>query len=196
MQTWTNAVPFVPDVFIDIGVGYPGSEAWTAREAWPDVKIIGAEAAPNRFEACKDDFPGQLIHCCVGAEDGTFEMQPIKDMVVMFPRGNQKAADTVVVPMRSLDSLSEEFGPFKNVFIWSDTEGAEMEILKGAKNLLDSGEIMGFNIELWEQSQSEGWTNREEVLRFLSPYGYKTSCRWNVGWGGIFFDYILLKPKQ
>jgi FkbM family methyltransferase len=193
MKNWTSAVPFVPDVFIDIGVGYNNSEAWIARKAWPDVKIIGAEPAPNRYRNCKDTFPGELIQCCIGSKDGTFEIQPVKDMVVMFPRDNQKAADTIEVPMRSLDSLNEQLGPWKNVFIWSDTEGAEMEVLKGAKNLLDSGEIMGFNLELWSKSQSKGWTTEEEVLSFLEPYGYKVDTVWSHGIARLFCDFILIK---
>ena len=178
-SNWTSVIHPIPKVFLDVGVGVQNSEAWQAKKAWKDVRIIGFESDAQRYKKLKG-FPGKLMNCAVGTKDEIeIDMCRIDGMSHMFPRPKQKDKGTrVVVTQRSLDSIENEFGPFENVFIWADIEGAELEMLRGSVGLLESDKVVGLNLELWKHLQVENWCVDTEVKEFLSRYGFIHTHDW------------------
>lgn len=190
-NSWTSVVT-PPHVFLDIGVGVKNSEAWRARKAWPKARIIGFEPNANRYKSLNKVFPGELIQCAVGCVDESVEMCQIDGMSVRFPRTHQRGKN-VTTRSRSLDSLDKELGPFKNVFIWADTEGSELEILKGSVGLLESGRVVGLNLELWKKLQVKNWCLDSQVKEFLVNYGFVHTHDW-PGPKTNHYDAIFTKP--
>jgi len=194
-NNWDMIIP-EPEVFIDIGVGVPDSEAWKAKKTWPQIKIFGAEPCPERFNLCKNSFPGKLIECAVGIKDGLIEMQPIDGMVVNYPRKHQRKQKKINVQCRSLDSLDREFGPFNNVFLWADIEGAELDMLMGATNLLESGRVTCISLEIWSEYQTNGWCLKNAVVEYLAQFNYKPKYIWPGETQSILRDYLFLRNKN
>lgn len=188
---WTSVVA-PPHVFLDIGVGVKNSEAWRARKAWPKARIIGFEPNANRHKHLKAAFPGELMHYAIGCADQRVEMCQIDGMSVRFPRTHQRGKN-ITTQSRSLDSLDKELGPFESVFIWADTEGSELEILKGAVGLLESNRVVGLNLELWKKFQVENWCLDSQVKEFLADYGFVHTHDW-PGPKTSHYDAIFTKP--
>jgi hypothetical protein len=86
-------------------------------------------------------------------------------------------AHKVTIDQRTLDSLSEEFGPFHNSVVWADIEGSEAEMLEGARNLLASGTILGFHLEVRPLPLYDGWCTGGDVDGILKEYGYERVYR-------------------
>jgi len=171
-KDWINYTP-KHSVFIDIGVGVVNSEAWLIKDKWPKTKIIGLEPHSGRLDKCKESFPGKILRYAIWHEDAELEMQNIDGMAVCFPRTHQVGPSKTKVKGRSLDSLNDQFGPWENIFIWSDTEGSELEMLKGATKLLEQKKIVGLNLEVWRYWQADGWCIYDEVVEFLAAYGFE-----------------------
>lgn len=184
-----------PTWFIDIGVGVPNSEAWRIKEKWGDVKVFGVEPNGKRFENCSKNYPGTILHNAIWREDADLEMQNIDGMSINFPREHQVGPSKTHIKGRSLDSLEKEFGPWNNAFIWSDTEGAELEMLKGARGLLKQGKISGLNLEVWKEYQAEGWCLWDEIVGFLDTYGFEPKFLTKDPKNWYFADAIFL-PKE
>jgi FkbM family methyltransferase len=196
-KNWTKVIP-KPLFFLDMGVGKVNTEAYDVHRSWPKTKIIGLEPDIGRYNQCKLSYPGKLINCAVGRKNGFTVMQKTKGPMTVFPRKYHITRDTVKVKVRSIDSLNNEFGPFKKVFIWADIEGSEMEMLLGARKLINSGEVIGFNLELWDAFQSKNWCLKKEVVEFLKKRGFEIKYSWRKTpdrrpLANRHNDYIFLK---
>ena len=113
-----------------------------------------------------------MLNIAVWNKDEVITMQNIDGMSINFPRQHQVSNDKLKIQARSLDSLEKQYGPWNNIFLWSDTEGCELEILKGAIGLLESKKIIGMNLETWEYNQSKGWCSYKELVEFLKQYNF------------------------
>ena len=163
----------VPDVFIDIGPGYPDSEAWVVKDIWPNTRIIGFEANPENCRRLRDNgYPGELYNIAVSDNNGELLLHEVqKGDLSLYTNGDE--CPTVRVASETLDSLSARFGPFERAFIWADIEGAELVMLRGASGLFNSGKIIGLNMEVRDKPFANGWCSAEEVTEQMSLYGFK-----------------------
>jgi len=174
-----------PDLFLDIGPGRPKTEAWKARQAWPNCKIVGVEACYKRFKtlAKRRDFPGDLIHKAVDEKIGILAgfVESKQNMFVKVPDTGLCTTEAVTIPAITLDSLYEEYAPNynKSAFIWADIEGMELLMLKGATKLLASGNVVGLCLELWPRNAINIWPSytgsrctADQVVRFLANCGF------------------------
>lgn len=141
-------------------VGGPadGDEAQTVASRY-QVRCAGFE--PNAgFAAWQREhgFPGVLVECALWDEDGA-------SLNLDLPVGATYRSASVCRPPwatdaslevqerrqvvgRTLDSLSEEVGPFTNAVLWLDVEYAEPRVLAGAEGLLRAGQVLLANVEV------------------------------------------------
>lgn len=180
-QASEHFIPFVrviPKWFIDCG---PGS-AWefqAANRAWPNARILGLEPSPVGYRAALNRWPkgGILLPVAAWDRDEPVRLYYPQDLLhgTAFFDGERNINDDVTpaptddwleVQGRSLDSLDREYGPFEQVALWMDIEGAERRALRGAKNLLDRGEIVAVNVEVRPDSY-------REVKEILTKAGLK-----------------------
>lgn len=162
-----NVWPKQAEWFVIGGLGRD-NEAQFVSSKWPKVRVLGVEPNPliaqmqrtgKNLHYTDERFPGRVIEAALWSEDNlklTFE--------VPGPNGTDETRGSVCrphdspdlgwwkprtmleVPSRTLDSLSEEYGPFRNVVLWLDIEYAEIPALRGASKVLD--EALLVNLEL------------------------------------------------
>lgn len=171
-------------------VGGPANsnEAQTIHNKFPNVKCIGFEPNPHFVweQNGQLKFPGKVHEYALWSEDTeltlmTPEKATARSSSVCRPnpapdmRGEYKPGSSYQVQGRSLDSLSEEFGPFEDAVLWIDIEYAEIPCLKGAAKLLSEGKIKLINLETFSHLYLP------EVNRILTGYGFMLQKIWNIG---------------
>jgi FkbM family methyltransferase len=78
--------------------------------------------------------------------------------------------EKVTIRTISLDSYAAEIGD-RPIVIKIDVEGAELQVLRGAKKLLSRNDVVVF-AELIESLQNRAGSSREEVLKFFRELNY------------------------
>lgn len=159
-------------------------EAQAVKERYPHVKCIGFE--PNTESVRKQThelaFPGPLFPYALWRKNE-------KVMLDIPQRGSQcgsicrpdncpeawtpVTAEKYEVQGRTLDSLSDEYGPFNNAVLWLDIEYAELYALQAADRLLSRTLLL--NVETFNHRALP------DINRIL--YRHKLILRqvWNFG---------------
>lgn len=137
------------DIFFDVG----SNKGWFALLASKIVgsngKVFAFEPAPEVFNSLKNNTEGirniKIIQCGIGSLDGklAFASQGNSSsgsFVAEVTRINEHYLKDipilkVEVPIRTMDGIIQELGLIPNL-LKIDVEGFELEVLKGAKNLL------------------------------------------------------------
>src|SRR5574343_1394965 len=156
---------FKPEWFL-LGGPADATEAHDMRSKFPHLAIAGFEPNPLFYNLQRArQFPGLLLPYALWNERTTLEMQVVSHQDGLWQE--QRSASILkfldhpdrrrahVVEARTLDDLSDEFGPFKRAVLWIDIEGSEIQCLRGARRLLEAGEIRVINAEVEEWSISE-----------------------------------------
>lgn len=185
-----------------IGGPADGNEAQVIRRRFPMVKIAGFEPNPKFLAHQRRVFPGILHGCALWDEDDT-------TLTLRIPKGATGLSGSVCRPQdapdisttltvgripvtgRTLDSLSEQHGPFTNAVLWLDIEYAERAALKGATRMLEAGQVLMVNVETYAHR------TLNEIVEFLYPYGLRLRRVWNVGNNPAHDaqDYIFTRDK-
>lgn len=185
--------PYWPDKvdwFVLGGVAN-GNEAQTIHEKYPDVKCIGFEPNPVMREHAAPDFPGTTYPYALWETNGQMDLvvpshRDISSSLCR-PLGNDNIKYDV--PTYTLDTLSEELGPFTNSVLWIDIEWAELPALKGATNLL-ANHIQLINLEVMTVEQLK------EITEYLAGFGFEEVHRWGHGEWGNFQKWDLIFKKS
>jgi hypothetical protein len=102
---------------------------------------------------------------------------------------NQKTRETqpgtVKVPMVTLDKILDDM-PVRVKAIKIDTEGAEVEVLKGAERWLRSGLIPHIFAEVHEMGLGKMGTTPDELKNLMSGYGYRCFILGHLVPGDVF----------
>tara|TARA_R110000824_G_scaffold381712_2_gene574579 strand:- start:1465 stop:2172 length:708 start_codon:yes stop_codon:yes gene_type:complete len=196
------------DLFIDCGPGNVGSEAWSIREALPDCEIIGFEPQKERYEMlAAAQYPGTLVSFAVGPKTEK------KDGYMGYHNGksdfwtrathahldNQAYEKTEVQFVALQDFLTPE-QKSKNIFIWADIEGAEYDMLLGAKELFTHRRIVGVLLEMHTEKSADfvkGQGRPLEVRHLLATAGLPG--RRLLGDGGMVpthCDWLFVKNER
>ncbi len=163
-------------------------EAQAAKRQWSNIQVIGIE--PNH-EARE----WQLHHLWprdsyllpyaisneIGVAELVYETGRLRNASIDPDaiKGNREtlAKDSklifTTVQTRTLDWLDEIYGPFQDAIVWLDIEGSELKALQGAPNLITSGRVMLWNLEML--SRVPGLM--EGIPKLL--VGYKAVKDWN-----------------
>ncbi len=135
---------FAPDVVFDVGVG--AGTRWLYK-TYPDARFVLVDPQERSAERSKSAARGFDFHAvALGASDGEAVLKiPRTDdgrgnaMASLFERTDRlstqfEAISEETVPVRTLDGLAADYPG--RVGLKIDTEGAEIEILKGATETL------------------------------------------------------------
>lgn len=94
-------------------------------------------------------------------------------IIQSFPdKANLAIVDSIEISTLDLDTFVVEQDISNIDFIKLDTEGAELEILKGAQNTLAKS-VLGLSLEVWFQPWHVGQALFSEIDSFLRGLGYR-----------------------
>lgn len=159
-----------------IGGPADGDEAQTVVDRHPHVQCIGFEPSTELYKKqLSMRFPGKLHNYALWSRTCTLELSvPVHgprsgSMVHEF--ADAKYRESVIAT--TLDS-ELALNPFmRDVVLWLDCEGAELEILAGGAKFLER--CLLINLE----SRDDAMT--EEYNALLLPLGFRKLKTWNVG---------------
>lgn len=185
MQRWGRflAQCFVPKVFYDVGANDPffvEGQQTVFKPLMPDTRFFLLEAMPKHEASLirsKEEYAIVVLGEHDGAEKTFYE-------TTVFPPGTGDSyylertaayAPDVVLPSRRttrrLDSLAEERGWPLPDFIKLDTQGSELDILRGAPRCL--AQARGLQIECNVVRYNQGAPLLPEVLAFAQAAGFR-----------------------
>lgn len=162
--------PYCKDVdWFILGGPADGNEAQVFNVEFPNVQILGIEPNPVMHKFQVDNlFPGILLNKALWSINVTKEL--------VIPGANHRCGsvvnygksqgESVTVDCVTLDKLSKNYGPFENCAVWIDIEGAELNCIKGALNLLRKQKIKVLNIEVNSDT-------RQDIVLSIGQFGYK-----------------------
>ena len=164
------------------------NEAQTAREKWPNIKVIGVDPNPNVIAWQKEHgWPeGQPLHCFalsdqIGLEPVAKWGEGLRSTQLYCPDPDEPKTFGQVnalphVPSVTWDYLDLVYGPITNAILWMDIERSEYKALQGARGLLERGAILLINVE--EMSSHGG--PEPYIGPYLAQFGFKRVHEWNA----------------
>ena len=123
--------------FVDVGT-HLGYEAMLASKLVGNTgRVISFEPQPEIFKRAKRNLAhfrqARIVNCAVGSRSGTLNIQETDLAQSAFAGTAKPNEKSIAVPMVMLDEAVTECPVH---FIKCDVEGAEMEVLKGATDIL------------------------------------------------------------
>lgn len=153
----------------------------------PPKRWVAFECDPRNLAKCSQAAiyrrPGfELIPVAVGERDGTTTLHmssaddrpwtasssicgPAAAMKQNFPWLRYCLENRVMVPMRSLDSITSDMGLGEIDLLWCDVEGAERRVIEGAREVLARTRYAFF--EVWQARIFEGMWTYDELVEQL-----------------------------
>lgn len=98
------------------------------------------------------------------------------------------------VPVHRLDDfVIKNFNDYKNIALWIDVEGLELEVLRGIGKIKERIKLIHLEIETW--GRFEGGSKEREVLQLTGAYGFKLIGNNKVVGGGVY-DGVFLQTRE
>jgi FkbM family methyltransferase len=166
------------DLFVDVGANSGVYTILAAAAIGCDTVAI--EPLPIAFERLLDNVAlnrvgahTQCLNIGIGASRGELQFSTDEDaMNHVIPNG-EKHSSAAIVPVRSLD---EVVAKDRKLFVKIDVEGYESNVIAGAVDLIRTGNVSGFLMELNGSGNRYGFDEKAlhaQMLRFgYKPYAY------------------------
>ncbi|MGB8225672.1 MAG: FkbM family methyltransferase [Sedimentisphaerales bacterium] len=169
------------DLFVDVGANY-GYYSLLAADANKDIKIIAVEPIEENFKVLNKNLiynnigteRAKCINAAVSSIQGKikFYKSEASDNSSVLPHPNSKTLEQLEVSSVSLDDVLKE-EQYKSLFIKTDTEGSELEVLKGLSATFEKCNDITILLEMNPKLFKLAGTSCKEVLEFLSSKGFK-----------------------
>lgn len=157
---------FEPKTVLDIGA-FEGDWSSMAHALWPHAKIMmieGNEGKRAKLDPIATGIGAELIFSLLGAENGrSVEFYEMESGSSVFEEESTYERQKVERRLSSLDALLPEGRSFD--FIKIDTQGYELEVLKGGERCLASAEAVLLEVSLIEINN--GAPLIAEVIEFM-----------------------------
>lgn len=170
---------FLPATIVDVGA-FQGEWSRTVRQIWPNCRLLMVE--PNvtgqpELVGIAKELDAELIGELLGAEnDLTVPFNVMGSGSSIMPERSGVPRTTEQRRLRTLDSLLRNVrGPG---LLKIDAQGYELQILKGAAQVLPSFELVLLEIAVIEVN--EGAPLLDEVVRFMKERGFVTYDIWQI----------------
>lgn len=189
----------------NLGVGpQPHQEASLIKKEIPDIKIYGVEPNPITYFDRLSGYPGVLLPLGVWSEEKILKLQIESDhgRSSYLDPGEAWSMDHNVeikhkaeTLCKTLDSLDTLFGRPEDIILWMDIEGSELEALKGAHKLLESGRIGAIFLECTREDHQRrlGEPTVKEIRTFLEDYNFQVDRSHDPGRARKFVNLLFHK---
>ena len=161
----------------DVGAHY-GETALALRRRAPDASIHAFEPFPQSFARLRSSVKGRpKIFCWQTAVadrvgEAELHLQGTDFEFSLVPsKGN--GAQSVTVPITTLDRFATEHGIEHVDLLKTDTEGADLDVLRGAAGLLERGAVDSVYAEFGLDENDRQHTALSQLVEFLGPYQFR-----------------------
>jgi FkbM family methyltransferase len=168
------------DLFIDVGANY-GYYSLLAARANKDIRIIAVEPIAENFKVLNKNFiynnigteHAKCINAAVSSSSGKikFYKSEASDNSGVLPHPNSGTLEQLEVSSVSLDVLLKN-DHYKHLFIKTDTEGHEMEVLKGLSATFKKCDDITILLEMNPKLFKLAGTSCKEVIEYLGTKGF------------------------
>lgn len=162
-----------PKVIIDVGA-FEGNWTRMAKETWPTAKIIMVEANEQKLEKLskvQKEVEAELHSALLGSADGN-EVQffVMESGSSVFEEESSTPRQAIKKTTQALDTLLAHLPSVD--FIKLDTQGFELEVLRGASRLLETAQAVLMEVSLIQINR--GCPLIHEVLAFMKERGFQS----------------------
>jgi len=168
------------DLFVDVGAR-DGYYSLLAAKAKKDIRIIAVEPIAENFKVLNKNVihnnigtaRAKCINSAVSSSSGKIKLYKSKasDNSSVLPPPNAATLEQLEVRSVSLDDLLKN-EQYKSLFIKTDTEGNEMEVLKGLSATLKKCDAVTILLEMNPKLFKLAGTSCEEVTEYLAAKGF------------------------
>jgi len=193
---------------IDVGANV-GQTVRQLRNSFKDKKIHSFEPIPATFEQLRINTEGlanvEIHNLALSSGSGSAEM-----VVNLSDSGRNRLSmgserdGSVTVNLATLDSFVKDRGLTQIDLLKIDTEGHEIEVLCGAKNILSGGMVRLILCECdFRPRAGEPHALFHDLFAELDPLGYRTVAFYSGGvdalgwvWGDVLFKHESVTPPR
>jgi FkbM family methyltransferase len=165
---------FVPSVVFDVGVGPGTPELY---EAFPEARLVLVEPLEEwrgHFESAVRARETDTIIAAAGSTPGEVEIfvhrAPWCSSILGGLRGEDSDGTRRPVPVVRLDDIAAERGLAGPYVVKVDVEGAELEVLSGAPDVLRATELVLLEVSLFEFIP--GSPQFHDVVSWMHEHGF------------------------
>ncbi|MBI9112934.1 MAG: FkbM family methyltransferase [Maridesulfovibrio ferrireducens] len=192
------------DIFIDVGAHF-GLYTLTAALKFPGkIKVLAVEPHPANikrlrlwvdFNECSADVT--IAECAASDHAGYSLLRQNSSMghSLMDRPGLTEKLDPIKVALDSIDQIATKTGFTdcdNRIFLKIDTEGHELQTIKGALNLLKTGRVA---VIIWEKGHyhmtRQGMNDFVEIMTILRDLGYDSFRFPHEDMGGPLVPYVV-----
>ena len=164
-----------PKVIFDVGA-HIGVTALLYSDCFPNATIYAFEPGSDNMRQLRENLVGapdvrkHQIAFGVAAGTGALLTEPEHPSMARFGNG---AGPTENVPIDTVDQFCTEHDVDRIDLMKIDTEGFELEVLEGAKSMLEQKRIGMIKAECAIDPDNDYHIELRELCDFLMPYGYR-----------------------
>ncbi len=169
------------DLFLDVGAHY-GFYSLVANESNKRIKTIAIEPVEENYESLKRNLYANgilgasvhLLRSAIGNRTGEvdFFKSSVSDNGGLFEHPNAPVINKFKVPITTIDHILRE-DDSKSPFIKMDTEGNELDVLKGMDNTFKKYRELYLLIQMNPKMLKLAGTSCKEIFEYLSLKGFK-----------------------
>jgi FkbM family methyltransferase len=198
-------------VILDVGANV-GQSVALFRDLLPDSQIHCFEPGPSAYEALERNTVGvtdlRLNQVAVGATPGTQrffenEQSVMSSFLTNGAQGMGAITHEIEIPVITLDAYCSMMRIEQVDLLKNDTQGYELEVLKGAERLLREGRVRVIHTEIIFTDLYENAPAFDELYRFLTDRGIRLVALYNyamengvAAWCDALFAAIPASRRQ
>ena len=162
-----------PDAIVDVGA-YEGEWTRAALTVWPDLPTLMVEPqvakAPYLAAVSRDlpnvQFRQALLASEAGHDVSFYEMETGSSL---YPENSNAPRRRTSFTTTTLDLVAAQFA-FKDIFLKIDVQGAELDVLKGAREILSRTSAV--QLEVPFMRYNNGAPSFFDVVQFMDERGF------------------------
>jgi FkbM family methyltransferase len=160
------------DIVVDIGAAFGFYTILSSKRIGLNGKVVAIEAQPDSFEMLNQNIKLNGLANVITLNSAVYSknsrLKLYDNYSIMQERAGKDLQQYIEVNAYTLDYLLLELVKITKVnWIKIDVEGAELEVLKGARSILSNSNDIRILIEV------HGQENYRQVTEFLVPYGFE-----------------------
>ncbi len=163
--------------------------------------IVWCEADPKNVAYLKDNFPQDtVVSGIIWKEDSLtldfylFENSAQNSAIMPLPNMAAESREIISVPSHKLDTVIDFKNDSQPCLLVIDVQGAELEVLAGAREVLARTDFVVIEIALFSQGYSETPTQKS-ISRSLAILGFKPSI-YRVSHDNSYKDQLFVKSNR